>query len=103
MNRKYDDGHLLLLFEFGEGRKTFKEFSRRVNCMDGIREMYERFMDPEGRQLEQPTYKLEDIYNYLDSFKNVVLLEYQADISRYKEYNREQLKELMLSEIQKLE
>lgn len=99
----YENGHLLLLFASDDGRRTFKEFPTRLNCIDAIREIYERHIDPEAKtKPTEYTYVIADVCSYLDSFQNVTLFEYQAEISRYKQYTRDQIKELIVSELEEL-
>lgn len=100
----YENGHLLLLFASEDGRRTFKEFPTRIKCIEGITEVYERYIDPEGKTKPGDyTYVFDDVWNYLDSFRDVILFEYQAEISRYKQYNRDQIKELMVAEVSRLD
>lgn len=92
-----DDGHVLLLMEFAEERRTFTDYPNVISCLDNIIEFYEQ-----SRVAGNSNYNLDQLCEWIQGFKRFSLFIYNKEIARYKELDHSEMRERFVAQLERL-
>ncbi|CDJ50767.1 enhancer of rudimentary, putative [Eimeria brunetti] len=69
-------GHTILLVQFTDRResRTYLEFADSAAAMDGVCQLYEQGLKASNPHLRHITYDVTDLFNYLDSVRDLCAL-----------------------------
>lgn len=95
-----DDGHVLLMLGVDEEKRTFTDYPDIISCLDNISELYEISRISKG---QETNFNLDQLCEWMNSFQKFILLIFDKEIGRYKELNRQEVKEKFIDQLQKLE
>lgn len=96
-----DDGHVLLLLEMDEEKRTFSDYPNITYCLDNISELYEQ--SRASKNLDQTNYNLDQLCEWMQSFSKFTLFIYDKEIGRYKELNQTEVRERFVAQLESLE
>lgn len=95
-----DDGHVLLMLGVDEEKRTFTDYPDIISCLDNISDLYEKSRVSKG---QETNFNLDQLCEWINGFQKFILLIFDKEIGRYKELNRQEVKEKFIDQLQKLE
>ena len=88
-------GHTILLLQFtsDETSKTFLDYDDIGKFVDGICQMYEQKLKLQNSDKQEVTYDVAQLFEYLDSLKDLGALVYNVNIKAYEPKGKDWVKQ----------
>ena len=88
-------GHTILLIQFtsDDTTKTFIDYDDISKCVDGVCQMYEQRLKLLNKEKQEVTYDVSELFQYLDSLKDLAAMVYNVNIKAYEPKSREWIKQ----------
>eukprot|EP00004_Rigifila_ramosa_P003244 TRINITY_DN1344_c0_g1_i2.p1 TRINITY_DN1344_c0_g1~~TRINITY_DN1344_c0_g1_i2.p1 ORF type:complete len:114 (-),score=37.88 TRINITY_DN1344_c0_g1_i2:74-388(-) len=96
--------HTILLVQFTPEMRTrtFLDFETLTMAMDGVLSLFEQKLRQLNPHIQQITYDLTQLHQYIDSLTDISALVYEPQINAYIPYNREWIKNRALLHLRKV-
>ncbi|KAK9166615.1 hypothetical protein Scep_001806 [Stephania cephalantha] len=96
--------HTIILMQTSQNRssRTFMDFGSISQAMDGICRLYERKLKDLNPSIQNITYDIADLYNFIDGLADMSALVFDHTIQGYLPYDREWIKHRTFNHLKKL-
>ncbi|KAJ0989843.1 hypothetical protein J5N97_008199 [Dioscorea zingiberensis] len=96
--------HTIILMQPSPSRatRTFMDYDSITQAMDGICGLYERKLKELNPTMQNFTYDIADLYNFIDGLTDLSALVYDHSIHAYLPYDRQWIKERTFRHLENL-
>jgi len=84
---------LVLIQPGGEETRTYSDFDSIKEAMEGICYIFELYIKQSDSNLTTITYDVKQLFDFIDSLKEIVCLVFEETLSTYSAYNKDWIKE----------
>merc|ERR1712071_82005 len=97
------DQHIILLIQSSENAntRTYSDFDSTQGFVDGLCKIFEEHLKKMHPNTPSITYDISELFDFLDSLKDVSCLCLNASYNMYAPYNREWIKEKIYVQLRK--
>uniref|UniRef100_A0A1A9VZL7 Enhancer of rudimentary homolog n=1 Tax=Glossina brevipalpis TaxID=37001 RepID=A0A1A9VZL7_9MUSC len=86
---------LIILFvqtNFWSKTHEYNEYNSVVECLEGVRDMYEEYLKHTNPNKSTITYDINELFDFLDQLPDIGCLVYKTSTRTYIPYNKEWIK-----------
>jgi hypothetical protein len=93
--------HTILLAQFTDkaNSRQYSDFETLTQALDGICQLYEQRLKNQQPHQSHITYDITDLFLYIDELPDLAALVYDISINAYKPYNKQWIKDQVLSHL----
>ncbi|KAI8645139.1 enhancer of rudimentary [Parasitella parasitica] len=93
------DNHTILLLQAqsGQSSRTYYDFPSESEAMDHIAGLYERRLAKENPNAGQVQYRAEDLFRFIDTYKEFVALVFDAKRLIYQPRDKDWIKDRLIT------
>ena len=88
-------GHTILLLQFtaDQNTRTFIDYDSIKVCVEGLCYLFEQKLKTQFPELQEITYDVQKMFDYLDSLEDLACMIYNVNIKAYEPKSRDWIKE----------
>ncbi|XVE53519.1 hypothetical protein DITRI_Ditri03aG0009600 [Diplodiscus trichospermus] len=96
--------HTIILMQTSQNKatRTFMDYDSISQAMDGICGLYERKLKELNPAVQNITYDIADLYNFIDGLADMSALVYDHKMQAFLPYDREWIKQKVFQHLKKL-